>query len=167
MCHCISSRVSDRWSVPSHLVRKRMIVLLTCGPLSGFQLLAHGGNCLSLLLNLVHLLSTDSILPLSSQRRFSFSYNPWLLLLFPPLRSGSWSFCSSGSDQYAILHTSSIFDSLVVLCFEQVLSGHTAYSTAPPGAKLSDVQFGRHVDLCQSSHQIINLWRFEDRCNIP
>ena len=28
------------------------------------------------------------------------------------------------------------------------LSGHTAFSTAPPGAKLSDMQFVWHVDLC-------------------
>ena len=36
-----------------------------------------------------------------------------------------------------------------VLVHGHRLSGHTACSTAPPGAKFSDVQFGRHVDLCQ------------------
>ena len=42
-----------------------------------------------------------------------------------------------------------VLSSLDVLVHGYRLSGHTAYSTAPPGEKLSDVQFGRHADLCQ------------------
>ena len=42
-----------------------------------------------------------------------------------------------------------VLSSLDVLVHGHRLSGHTAHSTAPLGAKLSDVQFGRHVDLCQ------------------
>ena len=42
-----------------------------------------------------------------------------------------------------------VLSSLDVLVHGHRLSGHTVYSTGPPGAKLSDVQFGRHVDLCQ------------------
>ena len=37
-----------------------------------------------------------------------------------------------------------------VLVHGHQLSRRTAYSSAPQGAKLSDVQFGRHVDLCQT-----------------
>ena len=33
------------------------------------------------------------------------------------------------------------------------LAEHTAYSTAPRGAKVSDVQFGRHADLCQTERR--------------
>ena len=43
-----------------------------------------------------------------------------------------------------------VLSSLDVLAHGHRLSGHTAFSTAPPGAKLSYVQFGWHVDLCHS-----------------
>ena len=53
-----------------------------------------------------------------------------------------------------------VLSSLDVPVQGHLLSGHTAYSTAPTGAKLSDVQFGGHVDLClspstsASSHEV-------------
>ena len=50
-----------------------------------------------------------------------------------------------------------VLTSLDVLMHIHGLSEHTAYSTAPPDAKVSDVQFGRHVDLCQKSSEIKNL----------
>ena len=40
-----------------------------------------------------------------------------------------------------------VLSSLDVLVVGHGLSGHTAYSTAPPGANVSDVQVGIHVDL--------------------
>ena len=43
---------------------------------------------MSLLLNIVHVLSSENTLTLSSLRRLSFLFDSWLLLLFPQLRSG-------------------------------------------------------------------------------
>ena len=43
-----------------------------------------------------------------------------------------------------------VLSSIHVLVVGRGLSGHTAYSTAPPGANVSDVQVGIHVDLCHS-----------------
>ena len=46
-----------------------------------------------------------------------------------------------------------VLSSLDVLVVGHGLSGHTASSTAPPGANVSDVQVGIHVDLCQKNCQ--------------
>ena len=55
-----------------------------------FQTPGNGGNCMGLLSNSVHLLHTDSILTLSSQRWLSSLCDSWLLSLFPLFRSGLW-----------------------------------------------------------------------------
>ena len=67
------------------------------------QTLSHGANYMNLLSNIVHLLSTDSILTLSSQRRISFLFDSWFRLLPPLFHFGLWGFASSLSDQYDVL----------------------------------------------------------------
>ena len=46
-----------------------------------------------------------------------------------------------------------VLSSLDVLVHGHGLSGHTAYSSGPPCAKESDVQFGGHVGLCQKEKE--------------
>ena len=82
-------RVSLRQSWPSNLVRERTIVLLLCEPRIPCQMLDHGGNNMYLLSNIVPLLSTGTFLTLSSQRRLSFLFDSWLLLLSPLFISDS------------------------------------------------------------------------------
>ena len=53
-------------------------------------------------LNIVQLLSTDSNLPLSSQRWLSFFFDSWLLLPDQSHRSGPSSFEFSSVDQYRV-----------------------------------------------------------------
>ena len=82
-------------------------------------------NCNSLLWNTVHVPSTGNTLPLSSQRRFCFLFDPWQLILLPQHRSGPWSFEFSSSDQYEVSQQFFfIVESLVLHCFVQ-LRDHT------------------------------------------
>ena len=110
-----------RQSWPSNLVRERTIVLFVCEFHHCFQWLIHDWNYMSLLSNIVQLLSTDSILPLPSQRELSFLFDCWSLLLSQQLRSGLWNFELSSFDQYEVLQMSSILNNSVVHCFEQFL----------------------------------------------
>ena len=78
--YCLNfSRVFFRQSVPSHMVWERKIALSTFGFRTCFQMLDHCGNYMGLLQKDVHLLSTDSFLPLSSQRWHSFPCDSWFL----------------------------------------------------------------------------------------
>ena len=81
-------RASLRQSWTSNLVRERTIVLLLCEPRICRQMLDHGGNYTNLLSNIVPLLSTESILPLSSRRKLSFLFDSWLLLVSPLFHHG-------------------------------------------------------------------------------
>ena len=74
---------------------------------------------MNLLLNIVPLLSTDSILPLSSQRRLAFFFDSGLLLLSPPFHVGLRSSEFSSFDQYEVLQMSSILNDSVAHCFEE------------------------------------------------
>ena len=81
-----------------------------------FQTRDHDENYTGLLPNIVQLLSTDSILPLSFLRWLvSLFFDSWLLLLSHLFRSGLWSFASSLSHQYDVLLMSSIWKSSVVI----------------------------------------------------
>ena len=53
-----------------------------------------------------------------------------------------------------------VLSSLDVLMHIHGLSEHTAYSTAPPGANVSDVQFGRHVGLCLVFREIDQVFLY-------
>ena len=75
-----------RQSVPSLLVRQRTMVLLVSDRIRFLQL-DHDWSYKSLLLNIVQLLSTDSILPLSSPRRL---FSPLGLLVTAPLSTISF-----------------------------------------------------------------------------
>ena len=86
-----------------------------------FQIQVHDWNYRSLLLNTVHLLSNDSILPPSSPRRLSFLSGSWLLLLSQRSRSGLWSFEFSSTDPFEVLQLSSILNSSVAHWFVQFL----------------------------------------------
>ena len=94
---------------------RQSTVFFVCEFRHCFQWLIHDWNYMSLLSNIVQLLSTDSILPLSSKRLF----DSWWLLLFPQFRYGLWSFEFSSSDQYEVLEMSSILNYSVVHCFAQ------------------------------------------------
>ena len=91
--------VSLRQSWPSNLVRERTIVFFVWKHRHCFQGLIDDWNCTSLLSNIVHLFSTESILPLSSRRRLSFLFDSWSLLLSQQLRSGLWSVEFSSFDE--------------------------------------------------------------------
>ena len=109
-----------RQSWPLNLVRDKTIVLFVSDyRTSLLVLVCDDWNYMSLLLNIVHVPSTDSILPLSSPR---WPFFPWLLLLFPQLRSGLWNFDFWSSDQYEVLQTSSIVNNLSAQYFGRSLS---------------------------------------------
>ena len=80
-----------------------------------------GWNCKSPLLNTVQLLSTDSILPLSSQNWLSSLCDSWLIHLSQSFHSGLCSCASWSSDQCVFLPQSSIFDSLALPGLDQFL----------------------------------------------
>ena len=74
-----------RQSWPSSLVREKTIVLVVSDHLtSPLVLVSHDWKHMSLLLNIVHVPSTENTLPLSSQRRLSF------LLVTAPLSTTSF-----------------------------------------------------------------------------
>ena len=83
-------------------------------------------NCMSLLSNTVHVPSTDSILPLSSQRWLFSLFDSWLLFLIPLFRSVLWSFASSLSDQYDVLLMSSILNNFCCWLFRTFSCSHKA-----------------------------------------
>ena len=109
-------------SWPSNLVREKTIVLFVSDHCTSLLVLVCcDWNYMSLLLNIVHVFSTENTLPLSSQRRLSFLFDTWWLIIFPQLCSRLWSFEFSSSDQFEVLQMSSIVDYLFVHCFEQFL----------------------------------------------
>ena len=111
-----------RQSWPSNLVREKTIVLLVSDLCHRCRRsLSHDWNCMSLFWNIVHVPSTENTLPLSSQRRRSFLFDSWWLILFPQLPSGLWSFEFSSSDQYEVLQMSSTVNNLSVYCLERFL----------------------------------------------
>ena len=71
-----------RQSWPSNLVRERTIVLFVSDHRTSLLVpVCHDWNNMSLILNIVHVSSTENTLPLSSQRRLSFLF--WLLVTDP------------------------------------------------------------------------------------
>ena len=60
-------------------------------------------------------------LSLSPQRRISFLFDCWWLILFPQHRSRLWSFEFSSFDQHEVLQLSSIVNYSAVHCFKQFL----------------------------------------------
>ena len=78
-----------------------------------FQMRVRDGNHMSVLSNIVHLLSTDSILPLSSQRWLASLCDSRLLyLLVPQLRSEFSNFSSSLLDHSVASPLSSVWNRL-------------------------------------------------------
>ena len=87
-------------SWPSNLVRENTVVLFVSDHRTILlELVCHDWNYMSLLSNIVHVLSTQHTLTLCSPRRLSFHFHSWWLILFPQLRFGLWSFEFSSSDQ--------------------------------------------------------------------
>ena len=118
--------LSLRQSWPSNLVREKTIVLFVSDHRASLlELVCHDWNFMSLLSNIVHVLSTQHTLPVSSPRMPSFLFDSWWLILFPQLRFGLWSFEFSSSDQYEVLQMSSIVNNLSVHWFERCLDRTT------------------------------------------
>ena len=106
-------------------MREKTIVLFVSVQRHRFQrLLCHDWNYMILLWNIVYVPSTENTLTLSSQRRLSFLFDSWSLILVPPHRSEPWSFEFSSSDQNEVLQLSSIVNNSAFHCFEQFLN-HT------------------------------------------
>ena len=102
ICLRVFLTLGQTW--PSNLVREKTVVLLVSDHRASLlELVCHGWNYMSLLSNIVHVLSTQHNLTLCSPRRLSFLFDSWWLILFPQLRFGLWSFEFSSSDQYDVL----------------------------------------------------------------
>ena len=85
MCFFLLIFLHLRQSFPSNLMQEKTIVLfylwLFANVSRGY--VRHDWTCMSLLWNIVHVLSTDNTLPRSSLRRLSFLFDSWWLILFP------------------------------------------------------------------------------------
>ena len=101
---------------------------------------------MSLLLNIVHVSSTENTIPLSSLRWRSFFSDSWWLIFFPQLRSGLWSFEFSSSDQTV--------NNLSVHCFERFLD-HTEPRLSEPEQNPVILTF----TLCEGSYLKACRWR--------
>ena len=110
-------KVVARQSLPLYHVQERTVVLFFSDYCICSQVQDHGWNYMSLPWNIVHLPSTESFLPLSSQRKLSFLFDSWKLLL---------STISFRALKFQVLIVwsivpwlmPSIFGSLVAHCFE-------------------------------------------------
>ena len=141
----VEDLLSHRQSWPSNLVREQTIVLFVSDHCTSLLVLVcHDWNYMSLLLNIVHVLSTENTLPLSSLRRLSFLFNSRGLILFPQLRSGLWSFEFSSSDQYEVLQMSQSY----ITCLSIVSNGFLIVQSQD-GLKLNRVLY--FFDLCNPS----------------
>ena len=111
LCCLNSLRVSARQSVPSLLVQEKTILLFVSDHIC-FQTLDHDGNNMSLLLKIVHLLSTDSM----SHLPIHAGFFPFKLLVTAPLSTISfqalkfrvlivWSISVFRCFEYSLVHT--------------------------------------------------------------
>ena len=124
VCSCLFLKLflTLRQSWPSSLVQEKTIVLFVSDHCTSLLVqVRHDWNCMSLLLNIVPVLSTENTLPLSFLRKLSGLLNSWWLILFPLFRSWLWSFEFSSSDQCEVLQMSSIVNNLFAHYFEWFL----------------------------------------------